>query len=209
MKRVLITAGATREYIDPIRYISNQSQGTLGYLISEYLQSIEYDVTLIGCSFKYKTSSRIKLIKVETVKELQKELEVRIKKADILIMSAAVSDFTVEEKENKKIKRKDTLKIQLKRTPDLLQEISREEIKGNKYYIGFCLETENLIDNAKKKLKKKRLDCIVATQYLEEKKPFGDNKFSPVVIFRDNKIIEYKDITKREFGRKIGEIIKR
>lgn len=185
--RVLVTAGPTREYIDPVRFISNPSTGKMGYLIAEYAKNIGLDVILISGPTHLKIPEDIKVIKVESAREMYKETIKYFKKIDILIMAAAVSDWRPKRKFKNKLKIKREWNLKLVPNPDILKNISKLK-KENQKIIGFALETENIIDNATKKLKNKKLDLIIANT------PdfFGDGKRSKVYfIFKDGRSMKY------------------
>ncbi|MGB9677522.1 MAG: phosphopantothenoylcysteine decarboxylase, partial [Candidatus Ratteibacteria bacterium] len=182
--KVLISAGPTREYIDPVRFISNSSTGKMGYLIAEYAKKIGFDVILVSGPTYLRPPEGIKLIKVETAREMQKEILKNFPKADILIMSAAVSDWRPYRKFKNKIKRKKEWILKLVPNPDILKSVAKIK-KENQKIVGFALETENIIKNAIKKLKEKKLDLIIGNT------PdfFGEGKKSYVCfIFKDGKV---------------------
>ncbi|MCX7917266.1 MAG: phosphopantothenoylcysteine decarboxylase [bacterium] len=186
--KVLVSAGPTREYIDPIRFISNPSTGKMGYLIAEYAKNLGYDVILISGPTNLPIPSGIKLIKVESAREMQKEIVKYFPKVDLLIMSAAVSDWRPYRKYRNKLKIKKEWKLKLIPNPDILKNVSKIK-KKNQKIVGFALETENIIENAIRKLKEKKLDLIIAnTQDF-----FGEGKKSKVyLIFKDGKILKFK-----------------
>tara|TARA_B100001093_G_scaffold478631_1_gene506977 strand:- start:16 stop:1236 length:1221 start_codon:yes stop_codon:yes gene_type:complete len=162
-KQVLVTAGPTREAIDPVRYISNHSSGKQGYAIAEAAMEAGAAVTLISGPTNLPVPARVKIVNVESADEmLEKTLSI-IESTDIFISVAAVADFKVESPASSKIKKTGELKLtlELSKTPDILLEISK--LNGRKpFTVGFAAETENLIKNAEKKLREKDLDLIVA-----------------------------------------------
>ena len=162
-KQVVVTAGPTREAIDPVRYISNHSSGKQGYAIAEAAMEAGAAVTLISGPTNLSVPARVEIVNVESADEmLEKTLKI-IEKTDIFISVAAVADFKVESPALRKIKKTGELKLslELSKTPDILLEISK--LNGRKpFTVGFAAETENLIENAEKKLRGKGLDLIVA-----------------------------------------------
>jgi phosphopantothenoylcysteine decarboxylase/phosphopantothenate--cysteine ligase len=185
--KILISAGPTREYIDPIRFISNPSSGKMGYLIAEYARKIGFDVILVSGPTYLKPPEDVKLIKVETAREMQKEILKNFPHVDLLIMAAAVSDWRPYRKFKNKIKRKKEWLLKLVPNPDILKSVAKIK-KKNQKIVGFALETENIIKNAEKKLKEKKLDLIIGNT------PdfFGEGKKSDVFfIFKDGKVIKY------------------
>ncbi|MCM8818758.1 MAG: phosphopantothenoylcysteine decarboxylase [Candidatus Omnitrophica bacterium] len=186
--KVLISAGPTREYIDPIRFISNPSTGKMGYLIAECAKKMGYSVILVSGPTHLKPPKKVKFIKVETAKEMQREILRHFPQVDILIMAAAVSDWRPYRKFKNKLKRKKEWNLKLIPNPDILKSVSKIK-KENQIVVGFALETNQIIKNAEKKLKEKKLDLIIGNT------PdfFGDGKKSDVCfIFKNGKILKYK-----------------
>jgi phosphopantothenoylcysteine synthetase/decarboxylase len=160
----LITAGGTREYIDPVRFISNASSGKMGYSLAQAAIQAGHKVTLITTvknpQFKIK-NSKLKIVEVVSADEMFKTVKIHFSKCDCLIMAAAVSDYTPIKKSKIKIKKSNkNLIIKLKPTIDILKWAGRN--KKNQIVAGFALEDKNLRKNAEKKLKDKNLDMIIA-----------------------------------------------
>ncbi|MCM8785945.1 MAG: phosphopantothenoylcysteine decarboxylase [Candidatus Omnitrophica bacterium] len=200
--KILVSAGPTREYIDPIRFISNPSSGKMGYLIAEYAKKIGHDVILVSGPTHLKPLEGVKLLKVETAKQMQNEILKNFPKVDILIMAAAVSDWKPYRKFKTKIKRKKQWLLKLVPNPDILKSVSKIK-KENQKIVGFALETDNILKNAKKKLKEKKLDLIIGNT----PNFFGEGKKSDVFfIFNDGKVLKFK-IKKEELPPKIFEAI--
>ncbi|XMB85721.1 bifunctional phosphopantothenoylcysteine decarboxylase/phosphopantothenate--cysteine ligase CoaBC [Mycoplasmatota bacterium WC44] len=161
-KKVLITAGATRAYIDPIRFISNKSTGKMGYSLGSYASKLGAEVTVISANVSIEQESGINYIDVETVDEMDKVLNNEFDSTDYLFMTAAVSDYKVDIVADKKIKKSDDdWSLDLVRTNDLLANISKNK-KESQTVIGFAAESDNLEKNAIGKLNRKKLDYIVA-----------------------------------------------
>ena len=171
MKRILITAGPTREMLDPVRFLSNLSTGEMGYAIARQAQSRGLQVVLISGPASLKPPAGVRFIPVTSVREMQKACAKEFPKCDTLIMTAAVCDFTAQHFHRQKIRRVRSRQILLKRTPDIVAGLARK--KGRRLVVGFCLETEDWIENAKQKLKRKNLDGIVANYYGKGHTPFG------------------------------------
>ena len=160
-KKVLISAGPTVEQLDPVRFISNHSSGKMGYSLAETALSLGGDVTLVsGPTNQIISSKKIHLINVKTGNEMYSNVLDNYEDADIVIMAAAVSDYKPKEFSQKKIK-KDNKEINIKfeKTTDILNELGKH--KKNQFLVGFALENDNEIINAKNKLKNKNLDLIV------------------------------------------------
>lgn len=158
-KKVLITAGGTREPIDPVRYLSNRSSGKMGYALAEAARRRGATVTLISANVNLSAPLDIRPVKVETAQELLAAVLEHFKNADAVIMAAAVADFKVKSQKGK-IKKENGLTLELEENPDILTTIASQ--KGTKKLVGFALETDDLVANAKKKLAEKKLDLIVA-----------------------------------------------
>ncbi len=159
-KRVLITCGATREYIDPVRFISNEASGELGFSLARVLSWEGAEVKVVAGFTTAEEPPEVEILRVRTSEEMREVVLKVFSWADVVIMNAAVSDFRPKETKSSKIKKDRDLNLHLERTEDILKDLGAR--KGSRILIGFALETENLLDNAKKKLKEKNLDMIVA-----------------------------------------------
>lgn len=161
--KILITAGGTKEAIDPVRFIGNRSSGKMGYAAARAAVERGAQVTLVTTPTQIEKPSGCKIIEVETAAQMKQAVMIESKRSDVVIMAAAVADYKPLKARDSKLKKKargSGLKIELRRTDDILEELGRK--KGNKILIGFSLETSNLIENSIKKLKDKNLDLIVA-----------------------------------------------
>jgi phosphopantothenoylcysteine decarboxylase/phosphopantothenate--cysteine ligase len=159
-KKIVITAGGTKEPIDPVRYIGNRSSGKMGIAIADAAYRYGAKVTLISTVW---TEKPYKIVKAETADEMLKATEQEFADSDALIMTAAVADFRPETTLKQKIKKEnsESLTVKLVKNPDILKEVSKIK-KPGQTVIGFCAESENLINNAQEKLQAKNLDFIVA-----------------------------------------------
>ena len=182
--KALVTAGPTKEYIDPVRFITNKSSGKQGYEIAKSLSRNGYQTTLISGPTNLKINDEVKLIKVETTEQMFKETQKNLP-VDVAIFSAAVADFKVIEKNDIKIKKKNELTIKLEKNVDILNYISNHNSMRPKLVIGFAAETNNLEDNAIEKLKNKNCDMIIANDVSNERIGF-DSDFNEVTIFYKN-----------------------
>ena len=191
-KKILITAGPTYEAIDPVRFIGNHSSGKMGYAIAEVAANLGAEVILVSGPVSLKLSNNlVKIIDVTSASEMFEEANKNFENCDIAILSAAVADFTPSEVASQKIKKKeDVLVITLKKTKDILASLG--EKKGNKYLVGFALETENEIENAKTKLKKKNLDLIVLNSLNDKGAGFKTDTNKVTFINKDNKVIPFE-----------------
>ena len=197
-KCILITAGPTYEPIDPVRFIGNHSSGKMGYALAEIATSLGAQVKLISGPVTIKTNNEaIQVIEVNTAEEMYKASHEFFNNCDIAILSAAVADFTPKNVATQKIKKnKDSLTIELIRTKDILTSLSK--IKNHQFLVGFALETQNELENAKTKLKKKNLDLIVLNSLKDQGAGFNINTNKITLISKDNKIIPYDVKTKTE-----------
>lgn len=159
-KSILVTASRTVEPIDPVRYLSNPSTGRMGFALAEAASFRGAKVTLISGPSFLQPPTGVRFISVKSASQMRDEVKKNLRKADCLLMAAAVSDFTPEKTEQTKVKKDQAeLVLKLKRTPDILKEAGKR--KGKKVLVGFSLETQDEIKNAKAKLKEKNLDLIV------------------------------------------------
>ncbi|MEY3106136.1 MAG: hypothetical protein RIT35_299 [Pseudomonadota bacterium] len=162
--RIIITAGPTREYLDPVRYLSNASSGKQGYAIASAAAASGADVTLISGPVNLSCLGELKFINIETACEMLEQLEQQLP-ADIVICVAAISDFRPAHPSLQKIKKlpgQDCYNLELIKNPDLLHIISSRTINRPRLVIGFAAETEDLLINAQKKLQDKQCDWILA-----------------------------------------------
>ncbi len=162
-KRVLITCGATREYLDPIRFISNESSGEMGFSLARVMRWEGADVKVIAGFTTAEEPPEVEVIRVRTSEEMRNEVMKALEGVDIIVMNAAVSDFRPKKREDRKIKRRGDLILELERTGDIIGEVGKR--KGNRFLVGFALETEDLEKNARRKLKEKNLDMIIANPH--------------------------------------------
>ena len=161
-KKLLITSGRTREDIDPVRYLSNKSSGKMGYSLAQAAVDLGAEVTLVSGPTNLNVPDGLKeFISVDSAIHMYEKVDEKFKDTDIFIACAAVADYRPKEYQDKKIKKSDlNLTIELVRNPDILFEMGKK--KENQLLVGFAAETNNIIENALKKLEKKRLDMIVA-----------------------------------------------
>jgi phosphopantothenoylcysteine decarboxylase/phosphopantothenate--cysteine ligase len=197
-KKILITAGPTFEAIDPVRFIGNHSSGKMGYAVAETAASMGAEVVLISGPVSLQIEhSLIKVIKVTTAHEMYEATHNHFNDCSIAILSAAVADFTPINVANQKIKKKEgSLTMELKKTKDILASLGK--IKDKQFLVGFALETENEIENAKTKLLRKNLDLIVLNSLNDKGAGFKTDTNKVTIITKDNKIVPYPVKRKRE-----------
>ncbi|MBN1445597.1 MAG: phosphopantothenoylcysteine decarboxylase [Candidatus Omnitrophica bacterium] len=200
--KILISAGPTREYIDPVRFISNPSTGKMGYLIAEECLKKGHSVVIVSGPTHLKPPGKARLLRVETAEEMRKEILKRFPKADALIMTAAVSDWRPAKKHRGKLKRKKAWELKLVPNPDILKEAVRIKRK-NQTVVGFALETSDILKNAGEKLKEKKLDLIVA-----DTPDFLKGKDSKVVfILKDGRVEKFSRLDKRQTAVKTVKLL--
>jgi phosphopantothenoylcysteine decarboxylase/phosphopantothenate--cysteine ligase len=197
-KKLLITAGPTYEAIDPVRFIGNHSSGKMGFEIAKAAANLGAEVVLItGPTHQKVSHSLINLIPVVSAGDMYKAVHEHFVNIDVAILSAAVADFTPKEVSNKKIKKKsDTLTLELERTKDILASLG--EIKTSQYLVGFALETNNELENAKGKLKRKNLNLIVLNSLNDKGAGFKSDTNKVTFIDEYDNIIEYSLKSKSE-----------
>ena len=171
--KVLVTAGPTREKIDPVRYISNHSTGKMGYAIARAAMMRGAEVTLVTGKTSLTPPADVHTIEITAAADMAQAVKERAADQDIIIKSAAVADYRPKITADEKMKKKDTdMSIELERTEDILQYLGTHKEKGQ-FLCGFSMETENVIENSRRKLEKKNLDLIVANNLKEQGAGFG------------------------------------
>ncbi len=187
-KKILVTAGPTRESIDPVRYITNHSSGKMGYAIARAAAYRGADVTLVSGPVSITPPLGVKLISVTSAREMFEAVRDNFSDKDIIIKSAAVADYTPASYSDEKIKKSsDDMSLPLERTEDILKFLG-ENKKENQILCGFSMETENMIENSRKKLLKKNLDLIVANSLRTKGAGFQEDTNEVTVITRDGQI---------------------
>ena len=172
-KKVLVTAGPTREEIDPVRYITNHSSGKMGYELAKAARNLGADVTLVSGQCSLPVPSGVEFVSVVSAADMAEAVLKRQDEEDVIIMAAAVADYTPMEKAEQKIKKKDDdLNIPLQRTRDILKSLGANKKEGQ-VLIGFAMETENLLANAREKLQAKNTDYIIANSIADPGAGFG------------------------------------
>lgn len=203
---VIVTAGGTKEAIDPVRFIGNNSSGKMGIAMANVAADMGAHVTLITTVHDKLNSPNLNEIKVSTALEMQKELEDHFDNSNVLVMAAAVSDFRPIHKADQKIKKDDDQElytIQLKKNPDILKEITKRRAK--QFVVGFAAETENLIPYAKKKLYDKNADMILANDVSKANTGFNVNTNQITLIQRDQEPVTWPLMSKNDIAAKFWE----
>jgi phosphopantothenoylcysteine decarboxylase/phosphopantothenate--cysteine ligase len=205
-KQIVVTAGGTREFIDPVRVISNRSSGKQGYAIAQEALDRGADVTLITAPSHLDVPFAASCVPVSTTEEMEQAVLEHSVKADALIMAAAVSDFTVSNVSQEKIKRKEgKLALKLVATNDILKQVAlvRKKSKKPDVVIGFAAESKDLIKNAEKKLLDKDLDMIVANDISSQTSGFEVDENQVTFLIRGGGKTTLPMLTKSEVAAKI------
>ncbi|WP_455950371.1 bifunctional phosphopantothenoylcysteine decarboxylase/phosphopantothenate--cysteine ligase CoaBC [Eubacterium sp.] len=204
-KKVLITAGPTMEKIDPVRFISNHSTGKMGYALAKIAMLRGAEVTLVTGKTSIPKPDFVKVVNVQSAKEMFEAVDKEFDTQDIVIMSAAVADYRPKEVATEKIKKKDgEAAIELERTEDILATMAAR--KKNQFVCGFSMETENMIENSKAKLEKKNLDMICANNLKVEGAGFGTDT-NVVTLISKNWIKELPMKSKEGVAKDILDVI--
>jgi len=199
-KLIVVTAGGTREPIDPVRHIGNRSSGKMGYALAEAAHQRGATVTLISANVSLDAPGGVEIIKVQTTLEMKKAVVGAVKKADALLMAAAVADYQPEKAASSKIKKESRQDITLKlvKTPDIISEV-----KGDFVKVGFAAESEDLVANAKRKLVSKGLDLVVANDITAPDAGFDVDTNRVVIIDKTGKAEELPLMSKREVADRV------
>lgn len=206
-KKVLITAGPTYEQIDPVRFIGNHSSGKMGIALAEQALKLGADVTLVLGPSDIEINHSINVINIRSAQEMYEAVHKYVIESNIIIMAAAVADYTPKEVSQSKIKKKtDSLEIELVPTKDILKSVGAIK-KKHQILVGFALETDDEQANAKKKLESKNLDFIVLNSLNDEKAGFGFETNKITIIDKNNNIKDYELKTKTKVAQDIFDKI--
>ncbi|MFN5217591.1 MAG: bifunctional phosphopantothenoylcysteine decarboxylase/phosphopantothenate--cysteine ligase CoaBC [Sphingomonadales bacterium] len=201
-KKVLITAGPTHEPIDPVRFIGNRSSGKMGFALAESFHKAGAEVILVAGPVSQTATAGIKRIDVETANQMHAACLENANTADIIVMAAAVADYSVVNQAQQKMKKDDNLQLELTKNPDILKELGTSK-KAGQTIIGFALETNDSIKYAMEKVNNKNLDFIVLNTLEDEGAGFGHNTNKVYLIDRMGNMKEYPLLTKKA----VAEII--
>ncbi len=199
-QRVLISAGPTHEAIDPVRFIANRSSGKMGYALAEAARARGAQVILVSGPSSLTAPVGVDLVSVETAEEMAKALAHRLSWSTVVIMAAAVADFRPRHPASQKIKKRSRteMSLDLEPTTDILAMLSAQ--RTTQLMVGFAAETQELISQAKEKLKSKGLDLIVANDVTKAGAGFGSDRNAATLIGRDGKIMELSLRSKRRMA---------
>ena len=203
-RKIIITAGATQESIDPVRFITNHSSGKMGFALAEVAAEFGADVTLITGPVHLDTPDRVQRINILTAFEMLEACQNQLP-ADIFISAAAVSDYRIKtpskHKIKKQLKENETLSLHLIKNPDILSTISKS--KNRPFCVGFAAETQNIIENAEKKLTSKKLDLVIANNVANKKIGFNSDLNAVSIISNNKQPIHLAQNSKKLIARQI------
>jgi len=198
-RRIVVSAGSTQEPMDPVRHISNRSSGKMGYAIAEAARDRGASVVLVSGPTALHPPVGVEVIQVQTAVQMRDAIVDAAKKADALLMAAAVSDYRPAVAAKSKIKKeRETLSVELVRNPDILSEV-----RGDFVRVGFAAESENVVENAKVKLKGKNLDLIVANDITATDSGFGVDTNRVLIVDRQGKVKRLPLLSKLEVAHKV------
>ena len=203
---VLLTAGPTREKIDPVRYLTNRSSGRMGYALAEAALRRGARVLLVSGPTSLTPPGAAEVTRVESTREMRDAVLALLGQASIVIKTAAVADYRAKTATDQKIKRKGPMTLELEATPDILKELSQK--KGNKIIVGFAAETENVLENARQKMLAKNLDAIVVNDVSRDGIGFDSDR-NAVTIISGEEVIDVPETTKWEVAQRVlDQIVK-
>jgi len=204
--KVLVTAGPTREPIDPVRYITNHSSGKMGYAVAKAAADRGAEVLLISGPVSLEKPAEVDFIAVNSAAEMFATVMRNYEDFDICVMVAAVADYRSAEVSDIKIKKKDdNMTLQLEKNTDISKELGK--VKGSRILVGFCAETNDLLENARKKIEAKNLDMIVANDVTIEGAGFGTDTNIIKIVKKDGSVIELPLMSKLSAAHRIMDEI--
>jgi phosphopantothenoylcysteine decarboxylase/phosphopantothenate--cysteine ligase len=200
--RVLVTAGATRERFDPVRFISNPSTGKMGYAVAEAARDRGAEVTLISGPTALEKPAGVALVSIETTEDLYREMLNTARQFDIVVQAAAPSDYRFARQSGHKVKKDESpVTLEMIPNPDVAKAVGGQKTE-TQVLVGFAAETENMIPNAREKLKSKNLDVVVANDITMDGAGFGTDTNIAALITRDSET-SYEKMSKRELADRI------
>ncbi len=202
-KKIIVTAGPTRERLDPVRFLSNRSTGKMGFEIAYAAALLGAEVTLVAGPVSLQTPPHVKRVDVESAEDMKNAVLKAFPKADVVIKSAAVGDFRPKNVSEHKIKKEkgateEGMTLELTKNDDILKLLGQQ--KGNKILVGFAAESQHLEEYAKKKLEEKNLDMIVANNIIQKGAGFGTDTNIVKIFYRDGSLESLKKILKTELA---------
>lgn len=205
-KKVLVTAGATQEAVDPVRYVTNHSTGKMGYALAKIAMRRGADVTLVTAPTHLPVPLFVDVVPVKSAADMFEAVKERAPQMDIIVKAAAVADYTPVSVSDEKIKKKEgDMSLPMKRTTDILAYLG-EHRKPGQFICGFSMETENLVENSREKLVKKHADLIVANNLRDEGAGFGTDT-NVVTLVMEEGIVELPCMSKEQVAEAILDAI--
>lgn len=198
---ILVTAGGTQESIDPVRYIGNRSSGKMGYAIAEQAARMGAKVILVSAPTSLPVPSGVDFVSVDSAVSMQEAVEARFNDVNVVIMAAAVSDFRVLHKAEQKIKKMESMTIELVKNPDILQGLGSK--KSHQILVGFAAETEHVIKYGQDKVAKKNLDMLVANDVSKSNAGFNVDTNEGYFLYPDKEPKEMPNMKKSDLARHI------
>lgn len=206
--KVLVSAGATQEPLDPVRFLTNHSSGKMGYAVARAAKRRGADVVLVSGKTALTPVRGVKMLQVGSAQEMHDAILSQSANCDIVVKAAAVADYTPTQTVDQKIKKEDgALTLTLRRTPDILSELGREKPAGQ-VLVGFCMETQDLLLHAREKLKRKNCDLIVANNLFTEGAGFGVDTNTVTILSADGAAAEPGNMPKEELAHVILDMAK-
>lgn len=204
-KTVVVTAGGTQEYIDPVRYIGNRSSGKMGYAIAAEAARQGARVILVSAPTSLSVPANVELVAVDSAQSMKEAVDRLYDSVDIVIMAAAVSDFRVANKSEQKIKKMESMTLELVKNPDILQSLG--ERKTHQLLVGFAAETEHVVEYGQDKVKRKHLDMLVANDVSKANAGFNVDTNEGYFLYPNREPKVMQNMKKSELARHIiGEI---
>jgi phosphopantothenoylcysteine decarboxylase/phosphopantothenate--cysteine ligase len=208
-ERFLITVGATREEIDPVRFISNRSSGRMGYALAEAALSRGADVTVVAAVTTVPPPAGVRFVKAQSAEEMSQAVTRERENASVFIGAAAIADYRPAQRADQKIKKSgESITLSLERTPDVLSQVAASRANGM-LVIGFAAETENVLDNAREKLRSKNLDAIVANDVTRQDAGFDSTTNAITILTKDSDPLVLPVLSKPEAANRILDVIVR
>jgi len=205
--RLLLTAGPTREPLDPVRFISNRSSGKMGYALAEAALARGAEVTIVSGPTAVPAPPGCEVVAVETTQEMHDAVIGRLAASDVVIGAAAPADYAPASRAPQKLKKqKQPLSVDLEPTPDIMAECGRRK-KAGQILVGFAAETENLIENAQAKLRAKKLDMIVANDVSAAGVGFDSDRNAGHLLLADGRVVELPAMTKAAFAERVLDAV--
>jgi phosphopantothenoylcysteine decarboxylase/phosphopantothenate--cysteine ligase len=206
-ERFLITVGATREEIDPVRFISNRSSGRMGFALAEAALKRGGEVVVVAGTTTVNPPAGVRIVKALSAEEMAQAVARESANASVFIGAAAISDYRPAQRAEQKIKKsEESITLTLERTPDVLSQVAASRANGM-LVIGFAAETENVIENAREKLRNKKLDAIIANDVTRADSGFDTATNAIMIITRDHDPVELPVMSKSEAADRILDVI--